>query len=53
MKCHVVDAFALLGGDNEEKEAHYGLHLEDGLHLNELGNMLLYDVSCRRILIFD
>ena len=46
MGCHVVDAFTLLGGDDEKKEAHYGQYLEDGLHLNELGNELLYDVSC-------
>ena len=45
MQCNIVDAFSLLGGDHEDGESHYGLHLEDGLHLNELGNRLLYDVS--------
>jgi lysophospholipase L1-like esterase len=43
--CLVVDAFALLGGDHVEQEAYYGQNLEDGLHLSDLGNKLLYDVS--------
>lgn len=48
MDCLVVDAFSLLGGYHQDGETHYGLHLEDGLHLNELGNRLLYDVSSNR-----
>ena len=44
-ECLVVDAFSLLGGDHAEGDTHYGKHLEDGLHLNEFGNRLLYDVS--------
>ncbi|KAL7483450.1 hypothetical protein ACHAW6_009101 [Cyclotella cf. meneghiniana] len=43
LECLVVDAFALLGGDHPEQEAYYGQNLEDGLHLNDLGNKLLYD----------
>ncbi|KAL3802108.1 hypothetical protein HJC23_010864, partial [Cyclotella cryptica] len=53
LECHVVDAFSVLGGDHPEQEAYYGKHLEDGLHLNELGNKLLYDgvmdVICREL----
>lgn len=45
MDCLIVDAFLLLGGDRKDGESHYGLHLEDGLHLNEQGSKLLYDVS--------
>lgn len=45
MDCITVDAFALLGGNHEQGEAYYGQHLEDGLHLNELGNKRLYEVS--------
>lgn len=46
--CFVVDAFSFLGGDHAEGDTHYGKHLEDGLHLNELGNRLLYDVSVEK-----
>lgn len=45
MECLIVDAFSLLGGDHIECESHYGHYLEDGLHLNELGNKRLYGVS--------
>lgn len=39
--CSVVDSFSLLGGNHSEEI--YGKNLEDGLHLNGLGNKLLFD----------
>ena len=44
LNCYIVDAFSLLGGDHDGGEAHYGQYLEDGLHLNESGNNVLYKV---------
>jgi hypothetical protein len=52
MDCITVDSFALLGGDHEQGEAFYGQHLEDGLHLNELGNKRLYEVSWFYVSLF-
>mmetsp|Transcript_22551 Transcript_22551/g.53234 ORF Transcript_22551/g.53234 Transcript_22551/m.53234 type:complete len:263 (+) Transcript_22551:84-872(+) len=39
--CSIVDSFELLGGNGEVSE--YGKNLDDGLHLNEKGNGLLFD----------
>mmetsp|Transcript_8076 Transcript_8076/g.16466 ORF Transcript_8076/g.16466 Transcript_8076/m.16466 type:complete len:267 (-) Transcript_8076:92-892(-) len=43
LDCHVVDAFSLLGGDDEGEAESYGKHLEDGLHLSASGNKSLFE----------
>ena len=41
LNCDVLDVWDLLGGDKQEGE--YGRYLTDGVHLNDVGNRMVYN----------